>query len=245
MPSFHSWIYTISVHTGCLIVSAILGTLLYYVVNSGLGRPITKTKDNAAIPEAVKALLCSFVGIAAASSIFAIRPTLEIYSPNDEITWMGPFLASTFGFTTFFKSLNVAFGDYPGSGSDLYTWLLWFSMTPEPTFAKKTNESKPKRSLRQVAGFRGQDNCIIYHPDDLDAIPSTLLPCHDRDTFIFFLAKRGQLHWRWRSWMVFVDPNQWISSLVAFIFVYLFLFGFFHNFKLCHLRWNENGTGVL
>jgi len=155
MPSFHSWIYTISVHTGCLIVSAILGTLLYYVVNSGLGRPITKTKDNAAIPEAVKALLCSFVGIAAASSIFAIRPTLEIYSPNDEITWMGPFLASTFGFTTFFKSLNVAFGDYPGSGSDLYTWLLWFSMTPEPTFAKgklmKANRNEVFVKLRDFA----------------------------------------------------------------------------------------------
>ena len=75
----------------------------------------------------------------AAGSIFIGRPVIVSYAPNTAITFMGPVFASTFGFTTFFKSMNVAFGTYPEGAydtHDLPTWLHWFLMTPEPTFAK-------------------------------------------------------------------------------------------------------------
>ncbi|KAL7573128.1 hypothetical protein ACA910_018799 [Epithemia clementina (nom. ined.)] len=51
--------------------------------------------------------------------------------------WMGPFLLSTFGFSTFFKTINVAFGQYPlGADSTLLSWLLWFVLLPEPRYVQ-------------------------------------------------------------------------------------------------------------
>ena len=51
--------------------------------------------------------------------------------------WMGPFLLSTFGFSTFFKAMNAGWGYYPnGADANLYTWLLWFVLLPEPSFVK-------------------------------------------------------------------------------------------------------------
>jgi len=95
------------------------------------------------------------VGILASSSIYVGRPVIESYSPNSEITFMGPMLAATFGFTTFFKSIHAAMGTYPeGADSDLKTWLLWFVMTPEPTFAKgKTIKASRKEILAKVRYF--------------------------------------------------------------------------------------------
>ena len=47
------------------------------------------------------------------------------------------FLASTFGFGTFFKSLAVAAGTFPkGADADLRTWLTWYVSMPEPCFTK-------------------------------------------------------------------------------------------------------------
>mmetsp|Transcript_4654 Transcript_4654/g.9928 ORF Transcript_4654/g.9928 Transcript_4654/m.9928 type:complete len:418 (-) Transcript_4654:620-1873(-) len=140
LPSLWAWIYAITVHGTCCVVGGVLcGTFLYRMLpkNARTQNSTTEKARGGGSSNAMRSCVSAFVGIAAASSVYLVRPVIERYSPHDEITWAGPFLASTFGFTTFFKSLNVAFDAYPeGADTDLSTWLMWFVMTPEPTFAK-------------------------------------------------------------------------------------------------------------
>lgn len=121
VPSLPSWIYAITVHGTCCIFGGLpCGIILYHLLKKN-GKKIVG--------------LC--VGIIAAGIILIGRPVIASYSPNNDITFLGLVFASTFGFTTFFKSMNVAFDTYPdGADTDLQTWLHWFVMTPEPTFAK-------------------------------------------------------------------------------------------------------------
>jgi len=72
--------------------------------------------------------------------------------------WMGPFLVSTFGFSTFFKSVNTGWQQYPaGADRNLYSWLLWFLFIPEPVFDKE-NMVKAKTSdiLNAVGAMLGK-----------------------------------------------------------------------------------------
>jgi len=142
-PSVAAWVYAISVHGGCCVFGGIPCGIVLYL--------ITKKKYS----EKTKVFIGSFVAIVAAASVFVGRPIIESYSPNNEITFIGPFLASTFGFTTFFKSLNVAFGTYPiGADTDLQTWIHWFVMTPEPSFAKgKASKANRKEIIARTRDF--------------------------------------------------------------------------------------------
>jgi hypothetical protein len=152
-PSFPAWAYAISVHGACCVLGGIpCGILLYYVLKKNVGGQETNSENSNNLR---RSFVGVFVGIAAASSIYVGRPVIESYSPNSEITFIGPVFASTFGFTTFFKSLNVAFGTYPdGADSDLQTWLLWFVMTPEPTFAKgKLSKANRKKVVEKIRDF--------------------------------------------------------------------------------------------
>jgi len=152
-PSLPAWAYAISVHGACCVLGGIpCGILLYYVLKKNVGGQETNSDNSNNI---TRSFVGVFVGIAAASSIYVGRPVIESYSPNSEITFIGPVFASTFGFTTFFKSLNVAFGTYPeGADSDLQTWLLWFVVTPEPTFAKgKLSKANRKEVVDKLRDF--------------------------------------------------------------------------------------------
>jgi len=156
-PSLSAWVYAISVHGVCCLVGGVpCGILFYHLLPKnaeGAGNKYTET--NAGSTKKTRSFVSVFVGIVAAASIYIGRPVIESYSPNSEITFIGPVLASTFGFTTFFKSLNVAFGTYPeGADSDLQTWLLWFVMTPEPTFAKgKLSKANRKEVMIKIRDF--------------------------------------------------------------------------------------------
>ena len=137
-PSLHAWIYAVAVHATCCLIGGVpCGILLYFVLKKSSGGQKAKERTNAGSIDATRSFFGVVVGSAAAASIYFGRPIIESYSPNSPSTFIGPVLASTFGFTTFFKSLNAAFGTYPeGADSDLRTWLLWYVMLPEPTFAK-------------------------------------------------------------------------------------------------------------
>lgn len=132
-PSLHAWAYAIAVHGGCCVFGGIpCGILLYpHLLKKNEGN----SNSNHTIT--IRSVVGVCVGITAVVVIYIGRPVIESYSPNNQITFIGPLFASTFGFTTFFKSLNVATRTYPeGADRDLQTWLWWFIMTPEPTFAK-------------------------------------------------------------------------------------------------------------
>ncbi|KAL7531609.1 hypothetical protein ACHAXR_004133 [Thalassiosira sp. AJA248-18] len=125
-PSLQSLTYAVIVHGSCCILGAIpLGTLLYHVRRSSSPR----------LPS------CQIVGIIVGTSAALIVPAMQSYiedqAPNERVRWIGPFLSSTFGFTTFFKSINAGFGQFPdGADVNLPTWLCWFVTFPEPEFAK-------------------------------------------------------------------------------------------------------------
>ena len=54
-----------------------------------------------------------------------------------KLTWMAAFLASTFGFHSFFKNMAVSCISFPeGADKDLKTWILWYTSLPEPQFVK-------------------------------------------------------------------------------------------------------------
>ena len=121
-PSLNAWIYAVSVHGACCVLGALpIGALLYFI------RSRCTTTARVALSVAI--------GIATAASVpLWIVPLLYVEGP---IHWVGPFLASTFGFATFFKSINAGLGQFPaGADADLTTWLMWFILMPEPQFSK-------------------------------------------------------------------------------------------------------------
>lgn len=119
-PSLQALVYAVTVHGLCCIAGAApLGILLYW------------------IPSNLRRVTGILVGVVAALSIQFLQHHIERYSPHEDVTWLGPFLASTFGFSTFFKSINVAFSQFPeGADNNIKTWLLWFVILPEPEFRK-------------------------------------------------------------------------------------------------------------
>jgi hypothetical protein len=97
-----------------------------------------------------KQLISIVVGMTAALSVplYWHHPTISQSSK-----WMGPFLASTFGFSTLFKSINAGFQQFPegADGGDLQTWLCWFTLLPEPLFAKgKMSRATPAEVQTQI-----------------------------------------------------------------------------------------------
>ena len=142
-PSFRSWIYAFSVHGVCSLIGLIIGILLYS------SKPTTEEKKSTC-------WTALGVGTLSAISVHIIgRSFIESYSPCSEIKFAGPWLASTFGFATFFKSLNVAFHTYPsGADTNLKTWLIWFISLPEPKFDKeKLGKINRKEFINTILDF--------------------------------------------------------------------------------------------
>lgn len=149
-PSLSGWIYAFSVHgVFCIFGGVPCAVLLYYL------RAKNSNSSSIIIKDGTKTVIGIITGVLAAAAVPIGRPAIESYSPNSEITFIGPFLASAFGFTTFFKSLNAVFGTYPeGADRDLLTWMLWFVMTPEPTFVKgKTSKASWKEIVAKLRDF--------------------------------------------------------------------------------------------
>lgn len=139
-PSTDAWLYAVGVHvvTCCVGGAVPVGILLYHAVKSRRLRG-----DDASIT--IRRFVAVAVGITVAVGVAVYRDALTtnlvvpVPPPDPEMMWMGRFLLSTFAFSTFFKSLQVAYRWYPtGIGDDggsLYRWLLWFVLLPEPVLS--------------------------------------------------------------------------------------------------------------
>mmetsp|Transcript_33975 Transcript_33975/g.71459 ORF Transcript_33975/g.71459 Transcript_33975/m.71459 type:complete len:391 (-) Transcript_33975:502-1674(-) len=125
-PSLQSWTYAVTVHVTCCIAGAVpLGIILFFVQRS------------TAISPRLRRVVCVIVGTSAVLIVPAAQSYIENGAPNENIRWTGPFLASTFGFSTFFKAINAGFDQFPeGADANLSTWLMWFVNLPEPEFTK-------------------------------------------------------------------------------------------------------------
>lgn len=139
-PSIEVWQYAVLVHGVFCIVALFLGLVLYHLARQPSEESNEKKNRLISIIFAMLALVLPLV--------FQSR-LKERYFLNENTTWIGPFLASTFGFSTFFKSINVAFMQFPeGSQKNLKTWLAWFVLLPEPIFVKG---NVPKASMKDIA----------------------------------------------------------------------------------------------
>jgi len=150
-PSLSGWAYAISLHgLLCLAGGVPCGILLYYC-------NAVRTKQQRTIGVVV--------GIVAAASMCILRPVIESHAPTPEIVFFGPFVASSFGFATFFKACNAAFSNYPeGADEDLKTWLLWFTMLPEPAFSKGKLRGGASRNevLSKLRDFVGKILALCF-----------------------------------------------------------------------------------
>ena len=150
------WWYAIQVHAAYVVLGGVpLGGLLFYVV--------TSTSSWCSSPT-MRRLLSVLVAVAAAASVplywnYYSKKLITTaddadhdYDDRGGIRWMGPFLASTFGFSTFFKAINAGFQQYPsGADANLWTWLCWFALLPEPQFTKgKLSKASAKEITVQL-----------------------------------------------------------------------------------------------
>jgi hypothetical protein len=132
-PALDAWIYAVSVHGACCVLGAVpIGILLYRFQG-----------------QKVLSLAVAFLAAASVPLGLAHLSSKEEEQEQQQ-PWIGPFLASTFGFVTFFKSINAGFGQYPhGADETLATWLMWFVLMPEPQFAKGKLRKASAHEIRQ------------------------------------------------------------------------------------------------
>ena len=124
-PSPDAWAYAVSVHGACVVLGGLPVAVLLHRWRSGGDHPSPWG--------------CRCVGLAAAAAVLHLRPVLEGLARSTraatapEISWFGPFVASTCGFSTCLKAFSAASGDFPpGAARDPATWIHWCTMLPEP-----------------------------------------------------------------------------------------------------------------
>lgn len=138
LPSASAWKNALAVYIGLLVfVSAPLGVLLH-----GLRQRKTLRK-----------VLAGGVSVALGIAVpLVVAHGRSVYSA--QTTWMVAFLASTFGFSSFFKGMATALGAYPeGADANLTMWLLWYTSLPEPLFAKGKLRRVAQGEMLQRAGL--------------------------------------------------------------------------------------------
>jgi len=123
LPSIAAWKYAILMQTGlAFVIGTPLGILLYYT------------------PAKLRMVLGVTIGVTIAV-LMAVVPRLL-----QETHWMGSFLGATFGFSTFFKCIAIALGQYPsGADNSLKAFVMFFIALPEPVLVK----GKLKRLTQQ------------------------------------------------------------------------------------------------
>jgi hypothetical protein len=133
LPLIATWKYMIMLQSGLAFLLAIpLGVLLYCTPAKSLIRRILSLSVAVAIPHQL--------------------PTIVSSLSPEETHWMGLFVVSCIGFATFFKSVAVAFEQYPqGADKDLKTFLCWYISFTEPVIAKgKLRRLVPQEVLHRT-----------------------------------------------------------------------------------------------
>eukprot|EP00980_Cylindrotheca_fusiformis_P016461 scaffold4903_cov125-Cylindrotheca_fusiformis.AAC.8 len=122
-PLIANWVSIVAMQIGhAFLVSIPLGALLYSTPPKSPSRQVPSILVAVVVPYQLPNLISS------------IWP--------EELSWMDLFIISCVGFMTFFKSVAVAFENYPsGADRDLKTFLCWYISILEPITAK----GKPKR----------------------------------------------------------------------------------------------------
>jgi len=143
-PSPEAWLYAVTVHGACLLMGSLpLGTLLFVSRSWRTTLPISYYR-----------ILCVTVGVGTAAAVAVSVPNLLAAVDGGDgapsYSWFGPFLASTFGFATFFKAINAGFDQFPpGADRDWMTWTLWFALMPEPQFTKGKRSKVTAKDMAQ------------------------------------------------------------------------------------------------
>ena len=118
--SLEAWVTAVNIHGACCLLGAVpVALVVWYCRGNRRWRRGVSLVLGTAIAAIV---LCGTLVLRSSSTVL----------------WMGPFLASTMAFGTFFKCCNCAgIGDVPdGAEASLTNWLLWFLLVPEPIFLK-------------------------------------------------------------------------------------------------------------
>jgi hypothetical protein len=171
LPSWQGWFYILAVH-GSLVVGLGIpwGIFLYQLSPSWRKRGgLTVAIVSAVVVHQGMPWLLEEQQQQQAEEEDTTKLPVAYYCP-----WMALVLASTFGFVTCFKSVAVAYEQYPEgvmttSSSNLVTFLLWFLCFPEPIFVK----GKMKRATRQE--LRDRMVCCLGKMVGLFVVVSLLL----------------------------------------------------------------------
>ena len=202
-PQRDAWIYTLTSHA----IFCVLGGIPIAVWTFYVGRQ----HRGACIP----------VALLVALSIPAyFNYWNESSIEQSRITWIRPFLGSTFGFSTAFKLWNVAFSQYPeGADATLPIFINWFLLLPEPAFHKgKTRKLSTAEIWRHVVTVWNHFVivCVILSimrtPTAVDSSATTTLHVE----IMRFLAMRGETKWQeaWNGWIHLWWLYSWVSLLL-------------------------------
>ena len=174
LATWPAWKNALICHVGLgLLVSAPVGVLLYLLPKSAR-KPVgivSALVTSVAAPLAVK---------------------YEYYIDKDTTSWMIPFLLSSFGFVSFFKSIGAAYGLYPeGADRDLQTWLLWYVSFPEPVF----KEGKPVPLVPYLDGVLEQGCVLLWKIIELATVLSILMNYGEDNPLPDLLSSMISLYW--------------------------------------------------
>jgi hypothetical protein len=175
LASWPAWKNALICHIGLgMLVSAPMGVLLYLLPKSAR-KPVG----------IVSALVTS------AAAPLAVR--YEYYMDKNTTSWMIPFLFSTFGFVSFFKSIGAAYGLYPeGADRDLQTWILWYVSFPEPVF----QEGKPVPLVPYLDGILEQGGVLLWKLLEITTVLSILMNYHEQENPLpDLLSSMVSLYW--------------------------------------------------
>lgn len=124
-PRLDAWTYAVSIHGACCLLGGLPCALLLHRWRSGGKQPSPHS--------------CRALGVTVAAAVLLLRPLILNLAPTScvESAWLGPFIASTCGFSTCMKAFNAASGYYQkGASRDPQNWVLWCLMLPEPVFSE-------------------------------------------------------------------------------------------------------------
>ena len=149
-PSLEAWISAVSVHCG---LSILLGVPIAIITYS-----CKKKMTNKHVSLSIA--LCLGMMTAASMTCWPIKAFLD----NLQHPWMATFLASTFGFQIFFKTLAIALEQHPSEAVDtsLANFIHWFIALPEPIMVKDNMQRTTLGEVLSRAKYFAYKICGLF-----------------------------------------------------------------------------------